>query len=543
MKLLLKSLSKTTLILLVISLIFSFWLMFHTFSYNQGSIEIASKAWSDFAAHIPLIRSFSFGNNFPPEYPIFSGEPIKYHFLFYLLVGYLEKTGLSLDFALNIPSALSFTFLMLTIYFFAKTVFQSKAVGILALVFFIFNGSFSFLEFFKIHPLSFQSIQDIISNTTFPSFGPYDGKEVSAFWNLNIYTNQRHLALSFAVSLLLILFVSFSSLDRHKIKYSLLAGLILGLFFFFHFAVFLMTVVVLVSLFLLLPKKRLSIFVLLGIAAILILPQYLYLQSNGSNFKLSFIPGYLIFNNLTIERFFGYWLNNLGLHLILIPFGFILAPSKAKKILLAFIPIFVIGNTLQFSPEMAGNHKFFNYFMLIGVIFSAYYVIYLWNRKNIFRSVVPVLIFLLIFSGLIDLFPIINDRFINFPDYPLNKNVQWIKNSTPPNSVFLNSSYLYDPASLAGRKIFLGWPYFAWSAGYDTDERKKIMTQILTSEYKDNICYLLQKNNISYVEIQYNDFQSLEIPSISYVFLTNFKPEYVDSNKEYFIYNTTKNCR
>src|SRR5574340_918749 len=89
---------------------FSVWLMFHTFSYQSGSMLIAIKAWSDFASHIPLIRSFSLGNNFPPEYPIFPGEPIRYHFLFYLLVGLLEKAGLRIDWALNLPSALSFFF-------------------------------------------------------------------------------------------------------------------------------------------------------------------------------------------------------------------------------------------------------------------------------------------------------------------------------------------------------------------------------------------------------------------------------------------------
>jgi hypothetical protein len=67
--------------------------MFSTFSYKDGNMLIASKAWSDFASHIPLIRSFSFGNNFPPQYPLFSGPPIKYHFLFYAFVGLLEKLG------------------------------------------------------------------------------------------------------------------------------------------------------------------------------------------------------------------------------------------------------------------------------------------------------------------------------------------------------------------------------------------------------------------------------------------------------------------
>lgn len=199
--------NRTEFFLFVFATIFSSWLMFSTFSYSNGNMLITSKAWSDFASHIPLIRSFSFGDNFPIQYPLFSGPPIHYHFLFFLLAGVLEKIGFRIDFALNIPSIVGFTSLLLMIYFFAKKLFSSKTVGVLSVIFFLFNGSLSFLSFIKLHPLSNSFISEIMSNISFPSFGPYDQSIVSAFWNLNIYTNQRHLALSYAISLFLIYLV------------------------------------------------------------------------------------------------------------------------------------------------------------------------------------------------------------------------------------------------------------------------------------------------------------------------------------------------
>src|SRR3989344_6726086 len=191
-------------ILIIFSLLFSFWLMFHTFSYKDGSMLIATKSWSDFAANISLIRSFSMGENFPPQYPLFPNEPIKQHFLFYAIVGLLEKLGLRIDFALNILSALSFSFLIFMIYILAKALFQKKSVAFLSIAFFLLNGSLSFIEFLKAHPISSNTINDILYINDFPSFGPYDGRIVSAFWNLNIYINQRHLSLSFALVLLII---------------------------------------------------------------------------------------------------------------------------------------------------------------------------------------------------------------------------------------------------------------------------------------------------------------------------------------------------
>ena len=93
----LRSLFKTSyleIVLIIFTFSFSVFLMFFTFHKEDGTLFIASKAWSDFGSHLPLIRSFSFGSNFPPEYPLFPGQPINYHFLFYFLVGLIEKAGI-----------------------------------------------------------------------------------------------------------------------------------------------------------------------------------------------------------------------------------------------------------------------------------------------------------------------------------------------------------------------------------------------------------------------------------------------------------------
>ena len=89
--------------------IFSSFLMWKTFRVNSsGNMQVATRVWSDFAATIPLIRSFSYGSNFPIQYPIFAGPPIRYHFVFFAVVGFLEKIGLRIDWALNGLSVLGF---------------------------------------------------------------------------------------------------------------------------------------------------------------------------------------------------------------------------------------------------------------------------------------------------------------------------------------------------------------------------------------------------------------------------------------------------
>lgn len=523
--------------------LFSFWLMFSTFSYKNGEILVASKAWSDFGSHLPLIRSFSFGWNFPIQYPLFPGEPIHYHFLFYAFVGLLERLGLQIDYALNIPSALGYFLLLVMLYTFGKMLFKSKAVGILGAIFFIFNGSFSFLYFLKLHAFDNTFISAVKTNTTFPSFHPYGDGLVSAFWNLNIYTNQRHLAAAFAFSLFvlfLFLLPVFKTKKYNSVTLSVFLGILLGSSYFFHIAAFGMTSIAILVLLIISPKIRLSGILILLIASIIFYPQYLYMNGTSTAFHTVLNIGYLTPPPVNIYSFMNYWSLNLGLHLVLIPVGFILAGKNAKKIFIAFFAFFIIGNTFQFSSEMAANHKFFNYFMLIGSMFSGYALLILWKKSIILKPIAVLLFFLLIFSGIIDFFPIYNDGKVTVKDYKKDPDIMWIMKNTPQDSVFLNTTYFVPIESLAGRKVYFGWPYFAWSQGYDTSKRGGFIDNLFLQADKKTICKLLHSQNLSFIRT--SEPVDTAFPQINKDFFASLTPVYTNSNSHVKIYDVAKNC-
>ncbi len=523
-------------------LLFSTSLMWRTFRItSSGNMEIASKLWSDFAATIPLIRSFSYGMNFPPEYPIFAGPPIRYHFAFYFLVGLLEKIGIPLSWALNSMSTLGFFSLLISIYFVGKIIFKSKAIGTLSAFLFLFNGSFGFLEFFKRNPLSSKIISDITNNTNFSSFGPYDGNIVSAFWNLNIYTNQRHLALSYSLYLFLLLIIyRYSKKPKtFSLSKSLILGIILGLTPLLHFSVFIMSGITLILFLIIYPKIKLKIFTVGFVALFLAIPQYLFMGPPEITVKF-FNPGYLV-KDLTFLNFTKYWFLNLGLTAVLAPIGFILSQKNKRKIIIPFLFFFLIGNLFQFTPDMPTNHKFFNLF-LIGINFFTAFFLYKTFLKNILGKIFVIVIFpFLILSGIIDLFPIINDRYMTIRDIPNNKTAKFILENTPKDSVFLNSSYLYNPASLAGRKIFMGWPYFAWSAGYDTEKRLEEMQKMFNPSSKNSLCEDLKDKKIDYIEII--NPTNLEEVVINYSFFkNNFSQLFENKTDGTIIYDVEKSC-
>ncbi len=558
--------------------LFSCLLFWKTFYLSDGQMNLATKLWSDFGATIPLERSFAFGSNFPPQYPIFAGPPIRYHFVFFLIVGMLERIGVPLDWALNGMSIIGFFGLLLVIYYLAAHVFKSKFVGTVSVILFLFNGSFGFLEYFKRHPLTWETPNAILHGVEWTSFGPYDGKTVSAFWSLNIFTNQRHLALGYACYLALLYFLyrtnsrkqkvhhnnahlrhagpdpasAFSTTwrrilnqvqdDSERLSYtsSVLIGILVGLFPFIHLTAYMMMCITLLVAFVFFGNIRKQILIMGLVAGLLGIPQILAMGQSVREVKL-FNPGYLIDKPLDVTRFLTYWFLNLGLTSILAIIGFVLANKEQRKLFIPFLVFFAIGNLFQFSPEMASNHKFFNLFAIGTNIFTAYTLYRLWKVHFATKLLIPILLIPLTLTGIIDLFPIFNDRYMVLDDIPKNPTAQFILKNTPPDAVFLNAAFLYDPASLAGRKIYLGWPYFSWSAGYDTDTRFKLMKEKLATTDLDQFCAFTRSENINYLEIQQPT--SLEDTHINYDFFKRQKGQlFYDPKSNIRIYDISLMC-
>ncbi len=183
------------------------WMMFASFSSKDGKLHISNPEYSDFGPNTAIMQSFAVGHNFPTEYPHFSGDRIRYHFLFYFQAGNLEFLGLNPAWSLNLLSIVTLVAMLILAMTLGEVVFNSRAVGRLGSLLFFFFGSLSYVPLLQRQGSVRVAIQAIRQQREFlPSIFPYRG-EAWGTWSQVTYLNQRHFASAIGVLLLVLIFL------------------------------------------------------------------------------------------------------------------------------------------------------------------------------------------------------------------------------------------------------------------------------------------------------------------------------------------------
>jgi len=103
-------------------------------------------------------------------------------------------------------------------------------------------------------------------------------------------------------------------------------------------------------------------------------------------------------------------------------------------------------------------------------------------------------------GGFIEWFRIHNDTTVEVP-FNQNRLSDWLQAHTTPKDVFLTDRFVLHPILLNGRRIFYGWPYFAWSLGYSLGARDTLYGKLFTEKDPAQLVHLLNENGIRYVAI------------------------------------------
>lgn len=180
-------------------------IMFHTARIEGDTLILGRTAFGDLNIHLGMARSFSSGENFPTGYLAYAGTDIRYHFMFYFLVGNLEYLGLPLDWAINLPSILAFASVLLLLHAIGSLLGRDQRVGMVTVVFFLMRSSPAAFAYFAKLP---GGVSDkIVALFQTDRFIGLTTHETWGIWNLNTYAVERHFGFAFGLVLIAILYL------------------------------------------------------------------------------------------------------------------------------------------------------------------------------------------------------------------------------------------------------------------------------------------------------------------------------------------------
>jgi len=517
---------------------FVMWLMVYTFFVSDGNLYMGNTVYSDFAVHTALIRSFSKGNNFPTNFPHYPDGTIRYHFMFQFFTGVLEYLGLRIDIAFNLLSILALLCCTMLFYVFAALITKSRTVGALGVIFLFFRSSFSGLirlaESGPYHSL--KEVFGFIKSTDI--FIGRTPNEAWGLWTGNVYINQRHFGFGLTVLLLVMIamlpyvYEMLQAIDANRrfdleerksfltvfffskdawlggnYLRSCFLGILVGGIAFFNGAVViaLLTMLVIYALF---SKHRLSFLIIAVIAVVMTtLQTSFFVPTGGSIVSASFCFGFLV-EDKTILNVLKYIVELTGVGLFLAVAAALLKPKRLGWNFLAFFMPFLLTFTVSLTPDIAVNHKYLMIAMLMMNILSSYTIvrlIHLKAKKRILRIVGKVaaalLILIMLSTGIFDNITVYN---LNGKDHSIVMPLQseymtFLTEETDPGDIFISYWDTVNPIFMAGRFEFLGWPYYAWSGGYNTDLRLIEINEILGADNSGTLRKLVNEKHISYI--------------------------------------------
>ena len=567
-------------VLIIVYVALVSWMMFASFNTTGSKLQISNPEYSDFGPNTAIMQSFAVGHNFPTEYPHFSGDRIRYHFLFYFQGGNLEFLGLDPTWSLNLLSIITLVAMLMLVMALGEVLFHSRAVGRVGSVLFFFFGSLSYIPFLHKQGSVRGAVQAILHLREFlPTIFPYRG-EAWGTWSQVTFLNQRHFASAIAILLLVLTFLVIqyrafyakrvaaaasgktltpepgaspegvpetlsgnatspenlpastsagpatpllevkrpAAFTRQTLRSTMpgfiFSGVLLGLLPMWNSAVFIAAFVILAVLFVLCPL-RVQMVALAIPAGLIALPQMLYLSTGNGRAQMPKLLhwGYTLDHPTAwnVTKYLGF---SFGVKSVLIALALLFASRLQRRVFVAVSGLLLIAFSFQFTIEVLANQKFFHIWVIIANLFVAFALWRLWHLSfagtRLPGKLAAILLFIpIIPGGLIEFFPIHNTYWSEVP-YKNDPLIEWLMKETKPRDIFLTDRFVNHPILMAGRRVFYGWPYYSWGAGYDSSKRDKTYQELFQTKDPKKVFRLLKDNNISYVvfdnAVRHNEF-------------------------------------
>jgi hypothetical protein len=172
-----------------------------------------------------------------------------------------------------------------------------------------------------------------------------------------------------------------------------------------------------------------------------------------------------------------------------------------RSAMAAFLLPLVFSFLVSLTPDISVNHK---YVMISGAFLAMFWawLLAVISRKGWYtRLLALVLAVVFMATGIYDFVIILrdNDRNHRLMVELDNDVTLWLEENLTSQDLILTPEYAMNEVTLSGVSMYCAWPYYAWSAGYDTDRRAGIATEIYTSGQPEVVQELVETEEIDYI--------------------------------------------
>ncbi|MGC8710603.1 MAG: hypothetical protein ACP5RF_03290 [Candidatus Micrarchaeia archaeon] len=528
------SFRKVIAVSLIVYVIIAFVLLSSMYMENGTLYCIGPAICSDLMYHIGIGNSLIF-TSFPPKYLFTINATNVFPFISDFYTAVLMNYGMGLNLSAMLPYLLFFFSAVVGVALLTYRITKSPLIVATTLFIFWFGSDYMMgIIFYSLGsanitiPNVLPPLNMLLGEYGINTFGIHAILESAEFivsgWTSIMYQMlmpQRDFVLGLPIGIMLIYAIYIFGIEKAKINKTdfLFIGIMLGTLPLVHPVT--MEVVAVIGVFvlayLLFDRSRrketlLGLLLILIPAICLAVPQIIYMtQQKLASGWYNFIYGSFMPNtgNIFTSALYGilniivYWVEMVGIPLIIAIVGLKLAPKKVRVFFVPFLILWIFITVYSVQPYSSDSNKIFVYIFLMLSVVAGYPLAWLYSRKNLLaKSLVVILVasislnFIFVYGYWASMpLPWITSAAFNATNYILQ--------NTSQNAIFAvsnNNSLLQIVSTLGHRQTLISVEDYV-----EIDEYTYPLSELDNSNaqiFNYANCSTIKKYNISYIFYQ-----------------------------------------
>jgi hypothetical protein len=464
----------------------------------------------DLPYHMQITASFAYGENFPPQNPVFAGVNFSYHYISDFLAAIFVAAGGTLAGGMFLVTMVIGLSLLALVHRWTHDITGDRIAARVAPLLLAFSGGFGWLGLIDQSRTAEGGLVSAFLDSDTRYTIQTTADPMIRFGNsvTTLLIPQRGLILGMALAVIVFTILwrfvdapvepddpsaSWTTRIRRVLadRSSVVAGLATGILPIVHLHTFAVVFGTAFFLGLLFQGwrdgrwRRWAVYVVTTLAVAL---PMVWWTSRGSQANLASFFGFELGWDRGTHDILTFWLVNTGIFIPLLIVAYAwrgtrpLLSNKLVRYSIPFIVWFIVPNLLRVAPWLWDNIKVLTYWWLGAVPLVALLLARIWREGLGGRALAVGLAVVVMASGALDV-----ARATVGPSYQIFDRdgvalADEVREMTRPEDVILTAPTYNTPMFLTGRRVFMGYAGFLWANGLPYGEREQQLRAIYAGD-------------------------------------------------------------